>query len=57
MLAERRGEGLVVSSRHERCQHRLVKLHIGARSDPQRGVNMGTGVRRLGDSLGEGCEL
>lgn len=31
----RRWEGLVVSSRHERCQHGLVKLNIGAKSDPQ----------------------
>lgn len=47
-----------MSSRHERCQHRLVKLHIGARSDPQRGVNMhGMGARRRGDSVGEGREL
>ncbi len=45
-----------MSGRHERCQHRLVKLHIGARLDPQSRVNMGTGARRLGDSLGEGCK-
>lgn len=48
------GGELVANSGRECCQHRLVKLHIGARSDPHRRVNMGTGARRLGDSLGEG---
>lgn len=54
MLAEGERGRLAVSSQHERCQHGLVKLHIGARSDPQREVIMGTCARRPGDSLGEG---
>lgn len=37
MLAERRGEGSVLSSRHERCQHGSVKLHIGASAEWTRG--------------------
>lgn len=51
-----RWEGRAVSSRHECCQHGLVKLNIGTKSDPERGI-VGRGARQLGDSMGESCEL